>query len=216
MVSYLKIEEYVALCHRALSKKTPLEQIGALSRAKKIMRDDLVLYWTNIKVSSNWIKWWWYAVDCVHGDYHGNVRYFVEWDKPINFENFMEWVDCLDNSMTMYNGLRSEHDIGPGCEHEEIGYGNEPDKWMDFPETYVELNKQYPLLPTERKPIVTALDMVFRELLWVWTRAVRRLLRDAVVDGEAENAEDAEPPEYMTDNAFIDNLEILSQTPQYE
>lgn len=205
MVSYIKIEEYVTLCRRALRENTPLEQIVALSRAKKIMRDDLVLYWTNIKVSSNWIKWWWYAVDCVHGDYYGNVRHFVAWDKPIDFDNFMEWVDCLDNSMTVYSGLREDHDIGPGCEHEEFGFGKEPDKWIDFPETYAELNEQYPLQPTERKPIVTTLDMVFRELLWVWSRAVRRLSREAMVDGQVEKSEDAEPQEYLTDDAFIES-----------
>ncbi len=214
MVSYLKIEEYVARCHRALSKKTPLEQIGALSRTKRIMRDDLVLYWTNINVSSNWIKWWWYAVDYVHDDYHLNVGNLVGWDKPINFDNFMEWVDCLDNSMTIYNGLSSEHDIGPRCEHEDIGFGDEPNKRIVFPEKYSELNEQYPLQPTERKPIVTTLDMAFRELLWVWSRTVRRLTRDAVVDGEVENAGDTEPPEYMTDNAFIDNLGNPFQTLQ--
>ncbi len=206
MVSYLQIEEFVTRCRRATEKKSPLEQIGYLARIKKLMRDDLVLYWTNNKMSSNWIKWWWYAVDYVHDDYHLNVGNFVGWDKPINFDNFMEWVEFLDDYCTLFEGLDSDH--GPGREYADDDENGKPATIMLFPEKYVELNDQYPLLPTDRKPIVTMLDVAFRELLWVWSRAVRRLLRDAVVDGLVENTEEAEPPEYMTDNFFIDNLKM--------
>ena len=165
MVSYLKIEEYVALCHRALNKKTPLEQIGALSRAKKIMRDDMVLYWTNIKASSNWIKWWWYAVDYVHDDLLGYIAMCGSWEKPIEFDNFMEWIEFLDDHHTLFEGIDSDH--GPGREYNDDDESGKPVKVMLFPEKYVELNGQYPLQPTERKPIVTMLDVAFRELLWV-------------------------------------------------
>lgn len=206
MVSYLQIEEYVARCQRAMEKNTPLEKIETLVRIKKLMREDLVRFWTNTKASDNSIRWWWYAVDYVHDDLFGYILMCESWGKPIELDNFMEWVEFLGDYYTLFEGLDSDH--GPGREYDDYDESGNPVTIMLFPEKYVELNDQYPLRPTERKPIVTMLDVAFRELLWVWTRVVRRLLRDAVVDGLVENTEEAEPPEYMTDNFFIDNLKM--------
>lgn len=203
MVSYLQIEEYVARCQRAMEKNTPLEKIETLVRIKKLMREDLVRFWTNnTKASDNSIRWWWYAVDYFHSYYFGEYEFR---EKSIEFDNFMEWVESLKKFFP-YNDI--DIDISLCCEYKDgilgiKGKTIELNAWM-----YDELNDKYPLRPTERKPIVTMLDVAFRELLWVWTRAVRRLLRDAVVDGLVENTEVAEPPEYMTDNFFIDNLKM--------
>ncbi len=200
MVSYIKIEEYVTLCQRALKKETPLEQIEALTNAKKIMCIDLMDEWTNRGVSNNWVQWWWNAVDALNLDLTA-MQAAMGWYKSVGFDNFIEWVDYVDNSETMYSGLRSEHDIGPGSEYEITDFDDSVEKHINNPELYNDLNKRFPLLPTEARPSVTTLDLVFCELLLVWARAIKRLSRLAMVDCQVKKPQDALPrEEYMGDN----------------
>ncbi len=198
MVSYIKIEEYVTLCRRALKKETPLEQIKALTNAKKIMCIDLMNEWTNRGVSNNWVQWWWNAVDALNLDFT-SMQAAMGWSKGVGFENFIEWVDFVDNSETMYHGLI--HDIGPGREYGFMDFDGSTEKHISNPEIYNDLNKRFPLLPTESSPSVTTLDLVFCELLLVWARTIWRLSRQAMVDGQVKKPQDALPrEEYMGDN----------------
>lgn len=201
MIYYERIKNYVALCKRALRKNTPLEQIEALKRARKIMRDDLMDYFTYGRLSYNWVQWWWNAVVCVHFEFLNTPLAEMDLYKKIDFDHFLEWVDFLDKSETRYNNVEQGRDLLPDLEKRH-------------PKLLEPNYESFPLLPNEEKPTVTTLDMVFYELLGMWLSSIWRLSREAEVDGQVENAEDVLPECEYAKYSSNDDLRIRTKTPQ--
>lgn len=201
MVSYIRIEEYVTLCQQAMKKNTPLEQIEALKRTRKIIRDDLMDHFTSGGLSNNWVQWWWNAVVSVYYEFLNTSLAEMDFYKKIDYDHFMEWVDFLDKSETKYKDVRQERDLLPDLEkrHPKL---LEPDY------------ESFPLLPNDEKPTVTTLDMVFYKLLELWQYSIWRLSRLAAVDGQVENPEDILSSREYMEYQFINDLRNCMQTSQ--
>ena len=203
MVSYIRIEEYVTLCQQAMKKNTPLEQIEALKRTRKIIRDDLMDHFTYGRLSNNWVQWWWNAVVSVYCEFRNTSLAEMDLYKKIDYDHFMEWVDFLDKSETRYKDVRQERDLLPDLEKRH-------------PKLLEPNYESFPLLPNEKKPTVTTLDMVFYELLGLWQYSIWRLSRLAAVDGQVENPEDILSSREYMEYQSINDLRTLTKTSQDE
>ncbi|MCR5192488.1 MAG: hypothetical protein K6D59_04210 [Bacteroidales bacterium] len=201
MVCYIRIEEYVTLCQQAMKKNTPLEQIEALKRTRKIIRDDLMDHFTYGGLSNNWVQWWWNAVVSVYCEFRNTTLAEMDLYKKIDYDHFMEWVDFLDKSETRYKDVRQERDLLPDLEKRH-------------PKLFEPDHESFPLLPNEEKPTVTTLDMVFYELLRLWQYSIWRLSRLAAVDGQVENPEDILSPREYMEYQSINDLRTRTQTSQ--
>lgn len=201
MVSYIRIEEYVTLCQQAMKKNTPLEQIEALKRTRKIIRDDLMDHFTYGGLSNNWVQWWWNAVVSVYYEFLNTSLAEMDLYKKIDYDHFMEWVDFLDKSETRYKDVRQERDLLPDLEKRH-------------PKLLEPNYESFPLLPNEEKPTVTTLDMVFYKLLEFWQYSIWRLSRLAAVDGQVEDPEDILSSREYMEYQFINDLRNCMQTSQ--
>jgi hypothetical protein len=201
MVSYIRIEEYVTLCQQAMKKNTPMEQIEALKRTRKIIRDDLMDHFTYGGLSNNWVQWWWNAVVSVYYEFLNTSLAEMDLYKKIDYDHFMEWVDFLDKSETRYKDVRQERDLLPDLEKRH-------------PKLLEPNYESFPLLPNEEKPTVTTLDMVFYKLLEFWQYSIWRLSRLAAVDGQVEDPEDILSSREYMEYQFINDLRNCMQTSQ--
>ena len=180
-----------------------MEQIEALKRTRKIIRDDLMDHFTYGRLSNNWVQWWWNAVVSVYCEFRNTSLAEMDLYKKIDYDHFMEWVDFLDKSETRYKDVRQERDLLPDLEKR-------------CPKLLEPNYESFPLLPNEEKPTVTTLDMVFYELLGLWQYSIWRLSRLAAVDGQVENPEDILSPREYMEYQSINDLRTCTQTSQDE
>lgn len=219
MISYFKIEEYVTLCQREKTKKTPLDKIKSLTNARIIMCEDLMEMWRIQGASDNWVRWWWEAVKISHHNFFQTLqsykdelgalcadrayyeRLFEKFIK-LDIDNFIPWVNYLmeaeNNEYVLLETVGE--DVGPGHAFEYDDFG-EVVKGVAYQEEYKDLNKRFPLQPTEERPTVAMMDVYFCELLKIIDQSIEKLSRDAFVDGQVKKPQDALPhKEYRSDN----------------
>lgn len=200
MIREIDLLGYVKLCQQAEKNKSPKEKIKAYTKIKELMCNDQRKVIAEKKVSSDWVLWWWKAVESVHEH--------LAWRDDIDFRKWNEDQEQFEDIFKMeeipawlalwtdteYMWTRLHEDIGPGSKMRENQSKQKGFQW---------LNNFFPPELYDNKPEVTPLDVVFCEMLNIIDGRFNQYARLAVVAGEAESEEEAKPPSEYKDGFFF-------------
>lgn len=200
MIRVSDISGYVKLCQQAEKNDSPKEKIKAYTKIKELMCNDQRKVIAEKKVSSDWVLWWWKAVESVHEHlaWRDDID-FRKWNEDqeqfediFKMEEIPAWLDLWTD--TEYLWTRLHEDIGPGSKMRENQSKQKGFQW---------LNNFFPPELYDNKPEVTPLDVVFCEMLKIIDGRFNQYARLAVVAGEAESEEEAKPPAEYNDGFFF-------------
>lgn len=200
MIRVSDISEYVKLCQQAEKNDSPKEKIKAYTKIKELMCNDQRKVIAEKKVSSDWVLWWWKAVESVHEHlaWRDDID-FRKWNEDqeqfediFKMEEIPAWLDLWTD--TEYLWTRLHEDIGPGSKMRENQSKQKGFQW---------LNNFFPPELYDNKPEVTPLDVVFCEMLKIIDGRFNQYARLAVVAGEVESEEEAKPPAEYNDGFFF-------------
>ncbi len=198
MIRESDIIGYVKLCQRAEQNDSPTGKIKAYKKIKELMCKDQRKVFTEKGVSSDWVLWWWKAVESVHEHlaWRDDID-FRKWNEDhfediFQMEEIPDWIGVWTD--TEYLWTRLHEDIGPGSKMRENQSKQKGFRW---------LNDFFPPKLNGNKPEVTPLDVVFCEMLKIIDGRFNQYARLAVVAGEAESEEEAKPSAEYNDGIFF-------------